>query len=113
MGNKIMKKEKIIQSWFDDKGGGSLITPEGWFGRPYDNFHQLTFLLIRPNKVIVELDEQLYLIFSDLQSVYIKDSNLFFENFSQCTFDWQEYENLKPHNSIFKSGTIKIVSPPG
>jgi hypothetical protein len=111
MNNEQLKK--TIHNWFDSKGGGSLITPEGWFGRPYDNFHKLTFLEARPTKIIIELDERLYLIFSDLKTVYTKDSELRLENYSQCIFDWKEYANDENHVSIFKSGVFKIVSPPG
>jgi hypothetical protein len=73
---------KIVKDWFQSKGGGSLITPEGWFGRPYDNIHMLTYIEVRPNKVILELDEHLYLIFSDLKSVNTTDTELCFEDFS-------------------------------
>lgn len=112
----MIGKEQIIKNiknWFQIKGGGSLITPDGWFGRPYDNIHMLTYLEVRPNKVILELDEQLYLIFTDVKSVYTKNEELCFEEFSQCVFDWQGYGDLKPHATIFSSGIVKIVAPPG
>lgn len=116
MDNKMIEKEKIIKiikDWFQNNSGGGLVTPDGWFGRPYDNIHMLTYLEVRPNKVILELDEQLYLIFTNLKSVYTKDNDLCFEEFSQCVFDWQGYGDLKPNASLFRSGTIKIVALPG
>ena len=112
----MINKENIIKqinNWFKNYNGGGLITPDGWFGRPYDNIHMLTCLIVRSTKVILELDEQLLLTFTDLKSISDKGTELIFENYSQCVFDWQEYGNVKSHVSVYKSGIVKIVAPPG
>ncbi len=57
MDHQMMKTK--IEDWFKIYGGGGLVTPEGWFGRPYDNIHQLTYLEFRLSKLIIELDVSL------------------------------------------------------
>ncbi|MCB9140138.1 MAG: hypothetical protein H6642_17495 [Caldilineaceae bacterium] len=99
--------------WFDTVKAGGLVLPDGWFGRPYDNLHRLSFIQKRPHKLLLELDQQLLLVFTALNRVEIENSELILTNFSQCVFDWQEYGNLKPHVAVYQTGTIKLVPPPG
>lgn len=112
----MMKTKEIaslLERWFQRTGGGGLILPDGWFGRPYDNIHQLTYLKSRPRKVLIELDEQLYLIITEPTSAVDKDNELTLAGFAQCVFDWSEYGARAAHSTIYKSGDVKFVAPPG
>jgi hypothetical protein len=75
-----------ISRWFQEERGGSPELPDGWFGRPMDNVHQLTFIVQRPRKLIMELDEQLYLIFTELGSIRIDGPEIVFSEFQQLVF---------------------------
>ena len=101
----------IILEWFKNVKACGLILPDGWFGRPYDNLHRLSFIEVRPHKLLLELDNQLLLIFTDVSKVYIENSELILEDFAQCVFDWQEYGSLSPHVEVYKSGVVKLVPP--
>ena len=102
-----------IRDWFSSVGGGSLYLPNGWFGRPYDGIHQLTYIEHRPHKLLMELDNQLLLVFTDLGSVDVKEdvkeTELVLTGFVQLVFDWQEYVSLVPHVEIYRSGVVRIV----
>ncbi len=58
-----------LSPWFDAAGTASLETPTGWFGRPFDNKHQLTWSVVRDEKLFVELDGRLHLILADVELV--------------------------------------------
>ena len=81
----------------------------GWFGRPYDGIHLLSYLAVLRHKTIVELDEQLLLSFTDLKLLDVSDAELVFKDFGQCVFDWQEYGSLTPHLDVYPSGTVTLV----
>ena len=105
--------EQEISRWFERTGGGGLVLPNGWFGRPFDNIHELTYIKNRPTKLILELDERLLLVFTEVETVVNQGNELHFENYVQCVFDWQEYESKVAHISSYNTGAIKIVAPPG
>ena len=80
--------------------------------RRYDNLHclhRLAFIEVRPHKLLVELDHQLWLIFTDVSNVYADNSELILADFAQGVIDWQAYGSLSPHVKVYKSGVIKLV----
>ena len=103
----------IIEHWFMLAGGGGLVLPDGWFGRPNDNLHQLTYVETRPHKLLIELDSLLLLVITDLSNIRVEKSALVLTDFSQCVFDWQEYGSAKPNVSIYHSGEIRMIPPLG
>ncbi|MSP13841.1 MAG: hypothetical protein EXR62_12905 [Chloroflexi bacterium] len=106
----------IILRWFQIARVGGLVLPDGWFGRPYDNTHQLTHLEIWSHKLLIELDDQLLLIFTDIKKVRIENSELLLTDFVQLVFDYQEYVNLSPHARVYKDGEVRLIplgGPPG
>lgn len=110
---KTSEISTLVEKWFQRTGGGGLILPDGWFGRPYDNIHQLIYIESRPKKVIIELDGQLYLIITEPTSALEKDNELTLSGFTQCVFDWAEYGLRAVHCAIYKSGDVKFLAPSG
>jgi len=110
-----MQKEffDTISKWFEIAEVGGITLPDGWFGRPYDTLCRLTFLQVRPHKLLLELDEQILLIFTEAKTVYVKSSELVVKDFEQLVFDWQEFGSLQPHATIYKSGIVKFIPPIG
>jgi hypothetical protein len=100
---------ETISEWFRAAGGGGLVLPDGWFGRPHDNQHALTYLVARPHKVLLELDDQLLLTFTDLAKVRVEEAELILTGFTQCVFDWQEYGTRVPHARVYQTGIVRFV----
>ena len=101
---------QAISGWFAQVKLASLEMPRGWFGRPYDNLHQLTWSVARDHKVLLELDRQLLLVITDPAGVEATDTELRIERCAQVTLDWQEYGNLKPHVDDHGSGSVRFVA---
>jgi len=79
-----------LEEWFSSAKTASMELPDGWFGRPYDNMHQLTWAAARPEKLLLELDGQLYLILS--RCVIASASPEVLElHCDQAVFDWRTY----------------------
>ncbi len=97
-----------IKDWLEQNNGFGLILPDGYFGRPRDNYHQMTWIAERENKLIIELDNQLYLTFTKPVSHSTQGSDLILSSFSQLVFDRQGYGDLTPHCVIYKNGEVKF-----
>lgn len=109
-----MKLEQKISDWFKQTWGGSLLLPSGWFGRPYDNSHQLASVFESSTRLVVVLDDgHLKLSFEGVPEVEATKSELIFRSFNRLTFDWKEYGSLKLHSEVYEGGEIKIIAPPG
>lgn len=79
-----------VSSWFATALTASMELPDGWFGRPYDNMHRLTWAVQRDNKLFLELDHQLHLVLSDAELGEVNGEDLELRC-SQVVFDWREY----------------------
>jgi hypothetical protein len=101
---------KQIESWLIGNAVFGLKFPDGWFGKPYDNQHRLTWLADRDNKLILELDNQLYLTFTKPIDISKSDSSLIISGFNQAVCDWQGYGELNPNCKLYNSGSITLVS---
>ena len=60
----ISETVRVITEFFDDQLAAGLVLPNGWFGRPYDNLHQLTGCTVAGDTMRIELDGQLILTFA-------------------------------------------------
>ena len=101
-----------IEKWIKKNESFGLKLPDGWFGRPYDNQHKITWMQERPNKLIIELDEQLFLIFTKPTVVEPSGKDLTISGFKQLSFDRQGYGDMKAHCNLFRSGVVTFVSLP-
>jgi hypothetical protein len=101
-----------VQDWFSRSGGAGLILPTGWFGRPHDNPHRLTWSAARGRTVLLELDDRLLLIVIDPEiEADGADITLRFE---RLEFDWQEYGSRgATHLDEFATGALTLAAPPG
>ncbi|HGY9594063.1 hypothetical protein [Vibrio campbellii] len=99
-----------IESWIESNAVFGLKLPDGWFGRPYDNQHRLTWIAERDNKLILEFDNQMYLTFTKPIQLKVSDSEFIVDDFQQLTFDWQGYGDVKAHSKVYKSGSVSLVS---
>ena len=105
---------ETVKRWFEEMDGQAhLVLPDGPFGgRPYETIPELTHLLARPRKLLIELDEQLLLVFTEPGRVEVEGRDLVIDDYAQCVFDWQEYVNFTPHGDKFRAGEFRFEPPP-
>jgi len=106
----VKKIIRNIEDWFSREGGGGLILPDGWFGRPHDNFHQLTSISDSNSLIEIVLDDILQLKFEGNIEIHESSGNLIISNFKKLDFQWQEYGADKVHNSIYEDGKVEFVN---
>jgi hypothetical protein len=112
------KAAKTVKRWFGRNGGGTLQLPDGWFGRPWDNVHMLTWVALRPERLLVEVDEQLMLTFGGAVKVTegVDDPGgaspvawLNFEGYSQFVFDRMDYGGDTWHAQAGHGDRVRFV----
>ena len=103
-----------VQNWFKNAWGGSLLLPDGWYGRPYDNQHALTSINEERSSLTIILDRKLTLHFEGLKSVEAQKGELVFRKFAKCRFEWESYgADANSGYKEYHAGEVRIVSAPG
>jgi hypothetical protein len=93
--------------WFG-RGVAGLVLPTGWFGRPFDNAHELTWCEARKDRLLVELDGQQLLTATREIGLEIAGNELVVTA-EQVVFDWIEYGTPKVHAEVFAPGSFRLV----
>jgi hypothetical protein len=105
----MQKLSKRIQDWFF-LNRSSLILPDGWYGRPYDNLHELTKIDESDTQLTITLDGKLELCFSELKSLTERDGALVFADFKKLTCQFRSYDDpSKLRTCEYESGEVKLV----
>ncbi|UJA21144.1 hypothetical protein HJD18_13590 [Thermoleophilia bacterium SCSIO 60948] len=87
-----------------------LKLPTGWFGRPYDNLHELTLVEPRRHRLLIELDHRLLLSFAGRPLVAAEGKEASITAFDQLVFDWSEYGEPTPHCKVFsEGGEVRLI----
>jgi hypothetical protein len=105
-----MQFKSIIENWFKNETGGSLFLPDGWYGRPYDNQHLLTYINETDDELTITLDGKLTLHFIGLRKVEAQKGELILNDFNTLRFDWETYgKNSKRGTKQYTEGPVKIL----
>lgn len=48
-----------MRDWFHQHEGVGLELPDGWFGRPYDNVHQITNISLSKGELHITFDDRI------------------------------------------------------
>ena len=105
--------EQTVREWFGSAEFASLELPSGWFGRPYDNLHQLTWSETRGDKLILELDHIVHLVITTPAATEITDDDLRIIDFSQVVLDRQDYgSSTASHAEVFTTGVVRLAGHP-
>ena len=108
-----MSFTSTVQQWFKDEWGGSLLLPDGWYGRPYDNQHALTSVEESGTTLIIVLDRKLMLRFDGLKSVKVHNRELVLGPFEKLRFDWERLgTDGKRGTKEYEAGEVKILTGP-
>jgi hypothetical protein len=108
-----MTFERTIRDWFDKEWGGSLILPDGWFGRPYDNQHSLTSCEESAGKLSLGLDDHLRFTFYGLSNVSVEGRDLVIGPFERLLFEARPYGGGVVQNKEYNGGAVKLLIAPG
>ena len=101
-------KDALV-SWFAGRPAPYMRLPDGYFGgRAGESCHKLTFVAARPHKLLVELDEQVLLVFTECHAAVSEEFEFSISDFRQLTVDGQEYVNMKPFQDTYGPGTVKF-----
>ncbi len=101
---------ELLINWLNQKKKFGIILPDGWFGRPMDNLHEVTWWIERTNKFIIEIDSQLYITLTKPIKLNSKKDSLIISNFLQCIFDYQGYGDMRAHSKMYNAGEITFVN---
>jgi hypothetical protein len=108
-----MEHVRAIQLWFDEYRSGTLVLPDGWHGRPYDNQHRLTHVADSDATIVLVLDDRLRLTFSGLANVDANEHELVLGPFDALRFDWETWdEPSERRTEEYGAGTARIVRFP-
>lgn len=98
--------EKLV-NWFSDVKLASLELPSTSFGAGR-NLHALTGAVQLGRKLVVVLDDQLSLVFTDPEETIAGEDQFTIAGYRQVVFDWQEFGNLTCHTDVFANGAVSF-----
>lgn len=105
-----MLYEQAIRQWFDKEGGGSLLLPDGWFGRPHDNVHSLTSIDEAKDVLIIVLDQgRITLQFERPKMVRVDNHDLIFSEFDKFCFEWKGI-GTRGGTKNYHEGEVRLVA---
>jgi len=101
---------EAVESFFAQWGGAGLKLPSGWFGRPHDNFHELTSASVTGDTLTLVLDEHMTLALDEPKRATVEGAVLRVEGFTQAAWDWREYGSDAEHHERFDGGAVEFVA---
>ena len=99
----------VVRSFFAEHGVASLRLPSGWFGRPHDNWHQLTEAKPDGDAVLVRLDERQVLTL--LVEHWSSDGHVLRVSIVGGSWNWTEYGGDRQHAESLVAGTVEFHAP--
>ena len=98
-----------IEAFFAEHGVASLHLPSGWFGRPHDNWHQLTEAATVGDEVRVRLDDkQVLTLDAEDGSVEERRLRVFIRG---GRWQWTEYGGDTDHSEVLAVGAVEFHAP--
>jgi len=98
-----------VSAFFDEHEVVSLRLPSGWFGRPHDNWHQLTGATTEEGNLLVRLDDtQVLTLQAETAS---SDGRVLRVVIQGGRWDWTEYGGDKEHTEVLGSGNVEFHAP--
>ncbi len=100
----------MVVAWFEAHSVAGLVLPSGWFGRPHDNAHELTWSSARADRLLLELDGQQLLILTRPVEVVSRTDELVVSCGADIVFVWREYGGGGGHVEHFNNGEVHFVN---
>ncbi len=98
-----------VSAFFTDHEVASLRLPAGWFGRPHDNWHQLTGTATQDEHVLIRLDgRQVLTLQADAVS---SDDRVLRIAIRGGRWDWTEYGGDQERTEALGPGNVEFHAP--
>jgi hypothetical protein len=110
MGNQVVAE--AIQRWFHKYHGGSLLLPDGWYGRPYDNIHTLSEIHSSKNELRLILDDCMIITFEGEPDIRQLNDGIELYGFIKATVEDKDDDKTWVIG-VYDIGAIKFVLHPG
>ncbi|GLI26444.1 hypothetical protein ARHIZOSPH14_06860 [Agromyces rhizosphaerae] len=103
-----------IRELFNQRGGASLKLPEGWFGRPFDNWHQLSDVELDGPVLVITVDDSQILRIRTAGRVTVEGRTLRVP-VTDGTWSWVPYGHSgeAPRIAAIGAGTVEFHAPWG
>ena len=101
--------EAAVIAFFAEHEVASLRLPSGWFGRPHDNWHQLTTTDIEGDALLVRLDEKQVLAL-DAEGAS-SEGRVLRVSIRGGRWRWTEYGGEKEHEEVLGPGDVEFHAP--
>jgi hypothetical protein len=98
-----------VTSFFASEEVAGLILPNGWFGKPDDNWHRLTDARLVGEVMTIELDERLTLTLAGPTTAHRSGSALRLSGFTTAEWLWKEYGSDKIRHELFRGGEVDLI----
>lgn len=100
---------ETVLAFFKEHEVASLRLPSGWFGRPHDNWHQLTEVSTEGGHVRVRLDEtQLLTLKAEATS---SEDRVLRVAIRGGRWDWTDYGGDQKHTEVLGRGDVEFHAP--
>ena len=98
-----------VRAFFAEHEVASLRLPSGWFGRPHDNWHQLTEAATEGNVVVVRLGDRRVLTL-DAERVS-SEGRVLRVAIRGGRWRWTEYGGDNEHTEVLGLGVVAFYAP--
>lgn len=116
MNSRTVHREDLatIREFFEQREVASLKLPEGWFGRPYDNWHQLSDVEFDGPTLVITLDAAQILRVRTSDRVVVEGRTLRVP-VADGTWKWTPYGDRGELSRIsaIGAGTVEFHAPWG
>lgn len=100
---------KTVIAFFAEHEVASLRLPSGWFGRPHDNWHQLTEAATEGGAVLIRLDDQQVLTLK--AEATSSEDRVLRVTIRGGRWDWTEYGGTRKHSEVLGRGVVEFHAP--
>jgi hypothetical protein len=107
-----VSRKTIIEQWFQRTGGGGLVLPDGWYGRPFDNLLRLTSVTDSGDRLTLVLEDNITLSFTGPVSVQTSGNELLLVRFDDLIFEARAFgaPEVMVKAGRYGEGEVKIIS---
>jgi hypothetical protein len=100
---------KAVKAFFDEHEVASLRLPSGWFGRPYDNWHDLTESGAEGGALLIRLDDSQVLT---IEADSVSSEGLVLRiHVRGGRWRWTDYGGDAEHEETLGPGLVEFYAP--
>jgi hypothetical protein len=100
---------ETVIAFFAEHEVASLRLPSGWFGRPHDNWHQLTEVATEGGGVLIRLDDkQVLTLKAEATSL---EGRVLRVTIRGGRWDWTEYGGDQRRTEVLGRGNVEFHAP--